>query len=256
MDPYSKTAVQVVADYLRALHQHTLQEITRGFAKNYHPDTFRYCLTVPALWSDKAKHTMRQAAVLAGLVRPSDPSDRLVLISEPEAAALYCEQTMDAALQPGDRTMVCDAGGGTCDLIVFEMSETQRLCEVTKGIGESCGSVFLDERYRTWLVQTLGQEIMDQLPPREMNDLMDQFIDVIKPEFDGFEDHYVTLPRSVPLDQLPPPSEEDGCLDEGTIKLPAHVLKEQIFDPVVDNVASIYITSMMDCLLTIISSYP
>ncbi|KAI7884680.1 hypothetical protein K492DRAFT_221324 [Lichtheimia hyalospora FSU 10163] len=232
--------LQVVSDYLRALHQHTLQEITRGFAKNYHPDTFRYCLTVPALWSDKAKHTMRQAAVLAGLVQPSDPSDRLVLISEPEAAALYCEQTMDAALQPGDRTMVCDAGGGTCDLIVFEMSETQRLCEVTKGIGESCGSVFLDERYRTWLIQTLGQDIIDQLPPREMNDLMDQFIDVIKPEFDGFEDHYVTLPRSVPLDQLPPAAhEQDGCLDEGTIKLPAQVLKQDIFDPVVDNLSLI-----------------
>ncbi|KAI9315669.1 hypothetical protein BX666DRAFT_1878862 [Dichotomocladium elegans] len=235
----AKPAIHIIADYLRVLHQHTLQEITRGFAKNYHPDTFRYCLTVPALWSDRAKHAMRQAAVLAGLVAPSDPSDRLVLISEPEAAALYCEQTMDMELKEGDRIMVCDAGGGTVDLIVFDVSGKHQLKEVTKGLGESCGSVFLDEQYKAWLTRQLGQDIMDAIPPREVADLMDQFIDIIKPEFDGIDDQYVTLPRSVPLDRLDPRLNEDNALDEGTIKLSASVLKEEIFDPVVNKVLSL-----------------
>lgn len=213
-----------------------MQEITRGFAKNYHPDTFRYCLTVPALWSDKAKHTMRQAAIRAGLIQPSDPSDRLVLVSEPEAAALYCQESMDVQLNKGDRILVCDAGGGTVDLIVFQVQEQrQHLKEITKGIGESCGSVFLDERYKDLLRERLGTEVIDGLPPREMNDLMEQFIDNIKPEFDGVDDHYVTLPRSINLDDL----QHEEYLDEGTIKLSAEELKSKVFDPVIDKVVSV-----------------
>ena len=186
---------------------------------------------------------MRQAAILAGLVAPSDPSDRLVLISEPEAAALYCEETMadQVQLKDDDRIMVCDAGGGTVDLIVFQVrssdSGRRQLKEVTKGLGESCGSVFLDQRYKDLLEQKLGEVVMNKIPPREMNDLMDQFIDNIKPEFDGIDDHYVTLPRSVELDDLPPSlGEDDGGLDEGTIKLSANELKEEVFDPIVDKV--------------------
>ncbi|KAI7855560.1 hypothetical protein BDC45DRAFT_604795 [Circinella umbellata] len=249
------TPVQAVADYLAALHEHTLQELTRGFAKNYHPDTFRYCLTVPALWSDRAKHMMRQAAIQAGLITPSDPSDRLVLISEPEAAALYCEETMgdQVQLQDNDRIMICDAGGGTVDLIVFQVNfsdendndnpgkRKRQLKEVTKGMGESCGSVFLDDRYHELLQSKLGAHVMSKIQPREMNDLMEQFIDSIKPEFDGVDDHYVTLPRSVELDELPESIHDydDGCLDEGTIKLTAQELKQQVFDPVVERVLTL-----------------
>ncbi|KAI9496191.1 hypothetical protein BDB00DRAFT_809414 [Zychaea mexicana] len=257
------TPVQAVADYLAALHQHTVQELTRGFAKNYHPDTFRYCLTVPALWSDRAKHMMRQAAIQAGLIAPSDPSDRLVLISEPEAAALYCEETMadQVQLQDNDRIMVCDAGGGTVDLIVFQVNfssspssteegdgdettsvrKKRQLKEVTKGMGESCGSVFLDDKYHDLLEAKLGTHVMSKIQPREMNDLMDQFIDSIKPEFDGIDDHYVTLPRSVELEDLPASLRDydDGSLDEGTIKLSADELKQQVFDPIIDKVLSL-----------------
>lgn len=230
------TPLKAITDYLAALHTHAMQEITRGFAKNYHPDTFRYCLTVPALWSDKAKHIMRQAAVKAGLIQPSDPSDRLVLVSEPEAAALYCQEAMDVQLCKGDRILICDAGGGTVDLIIFQVQEQrQHLKEITKGIGESCGSVFLDERYKDLLHERLGAQVLEDLPAREMNDLMDQFIDNIKPEFDGVDDHYVTLPRSIDLDALP----REEYLDEGTMKLSAEELKAKVFDPVVEKVASI-----------------
>ena len=71
------------------------------------------CLTVPAMWSDKAKSTMREAAIKAGLITETDHRDRLMLISEPEAAALYCEKKCDQFnLRHGDRFMICDAGGG------------------------------------------------------------------------------------------------------------------------------------------------
>ncbi|KAI9271857.1 hypothetical protein BDA99DRAFT_433705 [Phascolomyces articulosus] len=259
--------VQVVVDYLASLHQHTLRELSRALADSYDSDTFRYCLTVPAIWSDKSKHLIRQAAIQAGLVTPSDPPNRLILISDPEAAALYCVETMadQVQLNNNDRIMVCDAGGGTVDSIVFQVNfpdndeananedasershnnpmaqRRPQLKEVTKGMGESCGSVFLDDRYNELLRAKLGTDVINKIYPREMDDLMSQFIDTIKPEFDGVTDQYVTLPRSVDLNELPANIREsdNGSLDEGVIELKAQELKEYIFDPVVDKVLSL-----------------
>lgn len=70
--------------------------------------------------SDRAKAKMRQAAVQAGLISSLDPLDRLMITSEPEAGALYCEKyCKEANMSEGDRFMICDAGGGTVDLIVL-----------------------------------------------------------------------------------------------------------------------------------------
>ncbi|KAI8081779.1 uncharacterized protein BX664DRAFT_286040 [Halteromyces radiatus] len=235
--PNGMTAVTAVADYLQALHEHVLDDMTRGFAKNYHPDTFRYCLTVPAMWSDQAKNSMRQAAVRAGLVKPNDPPDRLLLISEPEAAALYCEKMCDQVnLLTSDRLMICDAGGGTVDLIVFEVDGPSKLKEITKGMGESCGSMFLDENFSILLQSKLGRQA-NNLPNAAVRNMIDQFVDIIKPEFDGLDDQYLNLPASVQLDQLCDPSSD--CVDEGTLVLRASELKEKVFDPVVEKVISL-----------------
>ncbi|KAI9271848.1 hypothetical protein BDA99DRAFT_569620 [Phascolomyces articulosus] len=251
---------QAVADYLRCLHEHTLQEVERSFAKNYLPDTFRYCLTVPAVWSDKAKNSMRQAAIQAGLITPSDPTDRLILVSEPEAAALYCEETManQVELKDKDRIMICDAGGGTVDLIVFEVNFTEdpnnneassssdtsrtrkrQLKEVTKGSGESCGSIFLDDRFRKLLKSKLGEQVMSNISPRELYNMMESFSDAIKPEFNGVDDHFLELPRSVKVESLPlslREEDDENHLDQGVLKLTGQELKEHIFDPVVNKV--------------------
>ncbi|KAG1437703.1 hypothetical protein G6F55_014055 [Rhizopus delemar] len=91
---------------------------------------------------------MREAAIRANIINRWDHPSRLMLISEPEAAALYCEKKCDQFnLGHGQRFLICDAGGGTVDLIVFEIDdsgEKRALKEVTKGSGDSCGSTFLD----------------------------------------------------------------------------------------------------------------
>jgi hypothetical protein len=236
-----RSPVDNIADYLGAMHRYVMEEVTKGFAKNYSADTFRYCLTVPAMWSDKAKNVMRQAAIKAGLVTENDPQDRLLLISEPEAAALYCERMCEQVnLVKGDRMIICDAGGGTVDLITFEIvnenkNSTNRLKEVTKGMGESCGSVFLDHKFMALMTKKLGGNT-DNLPGVALNNLLDQFIDNIKPEFDGLDDQYLSLPSSIDLDKL---DIDLDCLDEGTITLEADELKEYVFDPVVASVVRI-----------------
>lgn len=195
------------------------------------------------MWSDLAKYSMRRAAMKAGLINKNDPQDRLILISEPEAAALYCERMCEQVnLSRGDRMMICDAGGGTVDLIVFEVVDdhsksVNRLKEVTKGMGESCGSVFLDHNFKLLIEEKLGDQVND-LPAAAMNNLMDQFVDNIKPEFDGLDDQYLNLPVSIKLDQINT-GNDDGCLDEGTLALRADELKEKVFEPVVQRVVGI-----------------
>lgn len=137
------------------------------------------------MWSDRAKTATRQAAILAGIISPADHPERLMLISEPEAAALYCERKSDQFnLTSGQRFMICDAGGGTVDLIVFEIDQRveggpRTLKEVTKGHGGSCGSTFLDEKMRTLLRRKFWAHIA-KIPETAFEMIMDNFVDLIK----------------------------------------------------------------------------
>lgn len=77
-----KTALEVVADYLKLLWQYTLEDI-----RKFHPTfesifSLRVVLTVPAIWSPTAKEKTKQAARLAGM------PEGIKLVTEPEAAAL------------------------------------------------------------------------------------------------------------------------------------------------------------------------
>jgi hypothetical protein len=105
------TASDYARDYLHCINQYVTQEIlpNRFGARFLHNQTLSYVITVPAIWSDKAKELTRQAAYDAGIAR-----NNLTLITEPEAAAIYCATLCNEVdLGPGDRFMICDAGGGT-----------------------------------------------------------------------------------------------------------------------------------------------
>ncbi|KAI8065127.1 hypothetical protein BC940DRAFT_304851 [Gongronella butleri] len=236
--PNGLTIVDAIADYLHAFHEHVVNELKKGFAKNYGQHQFRYCLTVPAMWSDRAKATMREAAIKAGLIEDNDHRDRLMLISEPEAAALYCEKKCEQFdLRHGDKFMICDAGGGTVDLIVFEIDERsgRKLRESTKGHGQSCGSVFLDRRMRK-LLKKKFKDYLSSIPASAFETMMDIFVDLIKPQFDGMEDQFITLPASMNLESLTNPT---IGLEDGVLCITAAELKQEVFEPVIKEVLAL-----------------
>lgn len=159
--PNGFTTIKLITDYLQEFHKHVLNEVGKSDGIYSNPDRIRYCLTVPAIWDDEAKTLMREAAVRAGIVKADDHPLRLILTSEPEAAAIFCEkQVKNYDLKPGSRFMICDAGGGTVDLIVFEITEnddgTRSLREVTKGSGNTCGSTFIDQNMERLLRKKLS----------------------------------------------------------------------------------------------------
>jgi molecular chaperone DnaK (HSP70) len=107
----NKSAWDYTVDFLTAIRGHVIDTVLplhfgKAFLDN---QRFSFVLTVPAIWTDKAKDLTRKAAVKAGI-----PDSKLVIISEPEAAALYCStMCTDLDLKEGDKFLICDAGGGT-----------------------------------------------------------------------------------------------------------------------------------------------
>ncbi|KAL0080402.1 hypothetical protein J3Q64DRAFT_1838516 [Phycomyces blakesleeanus] len=233
--PNGLTSLEVITDYLTAFHAYVLEYLDRVLGHVYQHSKSRYCLTVPAMWDDQAKATMREAAILAGIVSRADNPDRLVLTSEPEAASLFCEKKCDQfELEEGKRFMICDAGGGTVDLIVFGIDDNngkKTLREITKGSGASCGSTFLDARMRRIFKTRFGEYYQDN--KQAINHIMKQFVTVIKPQFENEDDEFFSMPMSLKLseDEL----SEIG-IEDGKLQISVDDLREEVFEPVVKQV--------------------
>jgi hypothetical protein len=107
----NKEAIDYAADFLREVREYVLhhvlpRQLGQEFLRN---ERISYAITVPAIWSYKARDMTKTAAERAGIAQ-----DSLVIITEPEAAALYCATTLsEVNLKEGDRFLICDAGGGT-----------------------------------------------------------------------------------------------------------------------------------------------
>lgn len=84
-----KTPLEASGDYLGKVVAHARDILHRRFGTALEAMDLQYVLTVPAVWSDKAKDSTRRAAYAAGI----DPSN-LTLLSEPEAAAVYAISTL------------------------------------------------------------------------------------------------------------------------------------------------------------------
>lgn len=105
-----------------------------------------------------AQATTRACADAAGM----GAGAALHIISEPEAAALYALTALDPhGLRIGDTFMLCDAGGGTVDLITYKVSSLKpilKLAEASPGSGSLCGASYLNRGFRKYLVEKLGSE--------------------------------------------------------------------------------------------------
>ena len=82
--------------------------------------------------------------------------DLLQIISEPEAAATYALDAMSPHdLEVGDTFVLCDAGGGTVDLISYTVSEltpSLKIEEAAAGTGSLCGSTYLNRVFEQLLI--------------------------------------------------------------------------------------------------------
>ncbi|KAG9254232.1 uncharacterized protein F5Z01DRAFT_122594 [Emericellopsis atlantica] len=148
--PPGKSEIDVAADYLFKLRQamRSALQKTLGEVFNREERNIRYYLTVPAIWNDAGKAATRAAAIQAGFLRDEN-DNRLTLISEPEAAAMFCSKTGLLNLKVHDAVLIVDCGGGTVDLIAYEVEDESpfTVAECTAGSGDSCGSTALNRNF-------------------------------------------------------------------------------------------------------------
>ncbi|WP_399088165.1 Hsp70 family protein [Streptomyces sp. BBFR2] len=175
-----KNAEELITAYLRHLYDTAISQVT---ASGYSREDIRWCLTVPAIWSDEQKQTMRDIATKAGI--PAEDG-RLILALEPEAAAHYARVSGvnltvgnlddDASLmEPGCRFIVVDCGGGTVDLTAYENGADGRMVEIGLPIGGPHGSEEINRAFRDeHLLDRFGKlEILQDLASEHPDALLD-----------------------------------------------------------------------------------
>ena len=81
----------------------------------------QWILTVPAIWSHRAKHKMEKWAETAGLI-DKNIYRHLRIVYEPDCASISCQyEAADEdgeSFKPGERYILIDAGGGIIIYIV------------------------------------------------------------------------------------------------------------------------------------------
>jgi len=230
---FGKTVTEAVADYLAALHAHTLETLSRRYGGAFVAATrIEWVLTVPAVWSDAAKNATLVAAERAGMARRDD----IMLISEPEAAAVYTLRAIQPNhLKVGDNFVVCDAGGGTVDLIAYRIRALAplRVEESVVGTGGLCGSAFLNYRFEDFVRRRLGDDryrVMRERKGKTWNMGLKYFEEFVKRNFD---DEDPDQEVNVPFPGLP--DDEEVGLESGFLLMKNDQIKS-ILDPVVKEV--------------------
>ncbi|KAI0125116.1 hypothetical protein BJ170DRAFT_488835 [Xylariales sp. AK1849] len=178
-----KTPQKLVADYLSKLGEHLLHTLRQKLGDTFVKSIpFEFILTVPAIWSDLASQKTLEACQQAAGPFKGAP---ITLISEPEAAAIFSLHGLDPhGLNVGDSFVICDAGGGTVDLISYTITRLRPILEVKEaapGSGALCGSTFLNRRFETFLKGRIGRE--RGFDEEIMADAMERFEEQTKRHF-------------------------------------------------------------------------
>lgn len=227
--PPSKSPKDVATDFLRAIKTYGISHIQTQVAKtNLDAFDIEYVMSVPAVWSDAAKNATLEAAEFAGI-------SPVTLVKEPEAAALYSLRRLQAFVEPHDVMVICDAGGGTVDLISYEIEATTpnlQLKEIVPGTGAMVGSMVLNRRFRAAVKDLIPDNKWESLKHgRAVTNVCEYFENQIKKGFAG------DLKKRYVLDFFGTGLEDD----------PDHGFKDQewritgadikvIFDPVVTDI--------------------
>ncbi|KAF5701662.1 Hsp70 chaperone protein [Fusarium mundagurra] len=146
-------AVDAVANFLRKLWGHAMDAIIRKYGDELVGQSrFHVVVTLPAIWPPYAQQRMKQAVKMSGILdKRLCGETTLHFISEPEAAALATVEDLSQlpTIKKGDTLVICDAGGGTVDLISYVVESTKPFTvkECVKGDGGLCGGIFLDENF-------------------------------------------------------------------------------------------------------------
>jgi len=130
--------------------------------------------------------------------------------------------------------MICDAGGGTVDLAIYQILgqlESLEIAEMCARSGANCGSLFLDLRFRE-LVRMLLADHPAHLDAASLAYFMHAFSETDKLAYRGEDDDNYMF--NFTCFNVEDPEDPRVGLVNGELSIPGKLLREQVFDPVVD----------------------
>jgi molecular chaperone DnaK (HSP70) len=213
-----KQPVDIIADFLSQVKAHLITNLDKKFGKIlWRTLPITLVVTVPAVWSDKAKPLTLEAVNKAGFNSLEFPQTiNTVMATEPEAAAIHTIKnfrgtTQDTKFAVGDAFIVCDMGGGTIDLIAYKVVSLNPTVieEATVGTGAQCGGSFVDRAFLEWLEKRLGSGDFtkiagcrsEQVPRISLNKkaarMLQTFRLEVKGGFSGTETNFIQLPNTL-----------------------------------------------------------
>ncbi|THV49368.1 hypothetical protein BGAL_0198g00060 [Botrytis galanthina] len=239
--PLHRDCKGVCEDYLHGLYAAFVEHAEMRFGTDaFNMSPIDCWITLPAIWSDEAKHATLNAARKAGFA--TNPMDQVHTIAEPEAAAVATLKELAApetlnAVQRGDNILVCDCGGGTVDITTYTVTAiTPKLTfdELCIGTGGKCGSTYIDRHLHALLSDRFGNAF-DSIPYSRKGPgsvLMNNW-ELLKKGFGSNMENPGTLELG-PL-YLDLPSSHQYDRDENVTFLSPEDMKS-VFDPIIDRV--------------------
>ncbi|KAH3818539.1 heat shock 70 kDa protein 12A-like [Dreissena polymorpha] len=172
-------ALTVIAAFIKFLKDDLMEVLKDRVTGGFTSSDVNWVLTVPAIWNERAKQFMRMAAREAGI-----ETGHLSIALEPEAASIFCRHSKlrksdlstDADIStfpPGTQYIVCDAGGGTVDITVHEVTGEKALKEVDKASGGAWGGTQVDAEFEKLMDTIAGCALIQRLKEEYMDDYMD-----------------------------------------------------------------------------------
>lgn len=228
------TEKKVIGQYLKAITD-------RFYERKKRTDKTFYVLTVPAMWNEDAKRVMVEAFKESGVMRGKD---NLLMITEPEAAAISYDEFLSKEKKKIWKTfLVCDAGGGTVDLVTFRTEQGEDgqaiIRQLERPDGELCGSTCLDEKFKKYIEECYDYDKTNL----NVSITVEEFKNDKKPSF-----HYssrvenerpleFTLPAKPVLDR--PVKGSFAPYSHRKLRVPYRDLVEDVFNPVIEDVITV-----------------
>ncbi|CAK9257937.1 unnamed protein product [Sphagnum jensenii] len=145
-----------------------MEHLRGKYGKHLSKDVVQWGVTVPSIWDDQAKQRMKACMHRAGLLNIGSGDDDQdssslppIVVLEPEAASIYCQQLCKHLnLRADDKFLVVDIGGGTTDILVQakvdDSNSSLKVREVSRSSGGLCGGTHVDRNFVSFLCSKIG----------------------------------------------------------------------------------------------------
>ncbi|XP_061189265.1 heat shock 70 kDa protein 12A-like [Saccostrea echinata] len=177
----SLSAIVVFSSVIKFFSDNLISNFVNRFGgSSFEMRDIFWVITVPAIWSLKAKYFMREAATKAGI-----PVNQMAIALEPEAASVLC-RTIDVYVSSNDGIggvtkafesipdnstyLVVDMGGGTVDITLHQVLEGKGLRELHKASGGDYGGNQVNKRFLKFLQELFGNSVLETIKQKYPSD--------------------------------------------------------------------------------------